>query len=76
VINLNYNNQYKFKISYHLTKSYNNEWMIIDYNRFNPGEPLKKGLLTVLEQLPGLIEWQDKTDVLAEDTYWSSYNIP
>jgi len=33
--------------------TYNNQWMVIDYKRFKVGKALKKGLLWVLEQLPG-----------------------
>jgi hypothetical protein len=50
--------------------------MIVDMKQFYPSEPLRKGLLTILEQLPGKIVWEDKTDVLERDTYWASYNIP
>lgn len=34
------------------------------------------GTLYVLEQLPGTIEFQDKTAVLSGDRYWPSYNTP
>ena len=50
--------------------------MIVDYKQFLAGEPLKDGLLTVLEQLPGQTVWTDRTDVLRAQSYWSSYNIP
>ncbi|XP_067929268.1 putative phospholipase B-like 2 [Watersipora subatra] len=57
--------------------TYNNEWMIVDYNKFTPGQAeLSKGLLTVLEQLPGMIVWDDVTPILAKQTYWASYNSP
>ena len=58
--------------------TYNNQWMIIDYKRFKPGKSLKrtKGLLWVLEQLPGHVHTEDKTDILAAQRYWPSYNTP
>lgn len=55
--------------------TYNNEWMIVDYKKFVPGEPLIDGLFTVLEQLPGQTVWEDKTDVLRAQSYWPSYNL-
>ncbi|XP_075217926.1 putative phospholipase B-like 1 [Lycorma delicatula] len=56
--------------------TFNNQWMIVDYNRFEPGKPLKNGLFWVLEQLPGYIAAQDETPVLTKQKYWASYNIP
>lgn len=54
--------------------TYNNQWMVIDYNKFQ--DDAKSEILYVLEQLPGMIEYQDVTNVLLEKTYWASYNIP
>lgn len=56
--------------------TYNNEWMIVDFNQFTPGEPLRPGLLTVLEQLPGSVVATDRTQVLKTSAYWPSYNLP
>lgn len=56
--------------------TYNNQWMIVDYKRFKPGQPLKDDLLWVLEQLPSLVEAGDMTDRLRSQTYWPSYNCP
>ena len=46
--------------------------MIVDYKQLGK----QNGLLTVLEQLPGLIEFADKTDHLLQHSYWPSYNVP
>ncbi|XP_074494182.1 putative phospholipase B-like 2 [Sebastes fasciatus] len=57
--------------------TYNNQWMIVDYNRFTPGKTdIKEGLFVVLEQIPGLVVFHDKTQELLEKGYWASYNIP
>ncbi|XP_072443457.1 putative phospholipase B-like 2 [Chiloscyllium punctatum] len=57
--------------------TYNNQWMIVDYNYFTPGQfDMKKNLLTILEQIPGQIITADKTDELMQSGYWASYNVP
>lgn len=53
--------------------TYNNMWMVVDYNRFTPGKPLPAGVLTVGEQLPGYFHYEDQTKVLSYG-YWPSYN--
>ncbi|XP_061842417.1 putative phospholipase B-like 2 [Nerophis lumbriciformis] len=57
--------------------TYNNQWMIVDYNNFAPGKTdLMKDLFVVLEQIPGQIIFTDKTEELLQKGYWASYNIP
>ncbi|XP_004690760.1 PREDICTED: putative phospholipase B-like 2 [Condylura cristata] len=57
--------------------TYNNQWMIVDYKAFVPGKPSPGSkVLTVLEQLPGMVVVADKTSELYQKTYWASYNIP
>ncbi|KAF8778477.1 putative phospholipase B-like 2 like protein [Argiope bruennichi] len=56
--------------------TYNNQWIILDFKKFQPGRPLQDGLLWVLEQLPGYLHSEDMTDVLRQQGYWPSYNVP
>ncbi|EGD71986.1 phospholipase B-like protein B, partial [Salpingoeca rosetta] len=55
--------------------SYNNQYMVVDLNKFTPGQPLPDGTLWVGEQIPGLVEYADMTGQLAKG-YWPSYNVP
>jgi len=56
--------------------TYNNQFMIIDYRKFTPGQPLPKaGLFYVLEQIPTYVEAKDMTQVLIKQGYWPSYNV-
>lgn len=57
--------------------TYNNQWMIVDYNRFDPNaKTLKPGTLTLFEQIPGFTKSMDVTSVLQKERYWASYNRP
>ncbi|XP_004635999.1 putative phospholipase B-like 2 [Octodon degus] len=57
--------------------TYNNQWMVVDYKAFIPGKPSPGSrVLTILEQIPGMVVVADKTSELYEKTYWASYNIP
>merc|ERR1712124_219340 len=60
----------------HNSGTYNNEWMVVDFdllkkNDRKMGDPLPNGVLTVLEQLPGLIIAEDQTEVLNNHSFWS-----
>ena len=55
--------------------TYNNQWMVLDYNLFTPGEPLKPGTFWILEQAPGTVQMADRTMLLDNQGFWSSYNI-
>ncbi|XP_069727387.1 putative phospholipase B-like 2 [Phaenicophaeus curvirostris] len=57
--------------------TYNNQWMVVDYKAFTPGKASpQQGVLTVLEQIPGLVVTADQTELLYQQGYWASYNVP
>ncbi|KAE9551530.1 hypothetical protein FO519_005260 [Halicephalobus sp. NKZ332] len=61
----------------HNSGTYNNQWVILDYKKFQPYKKLPDhGLLYVLEQMPGLVVYKDITGYLEENRYYASYNIP
>ena len=64
--------------SYNHSGTYNNEWQVIDLNKFTVGkQPTKDdGLLTILEEIPGQIHWEDMTDTLGKEGFWPSFNVP
>ena len=43
--------------------TYNNQYIIVDLNKFRPGAELQPGLLTIVEQMPGYCEAGDLTQV-------------
>ena len=49
--------------------------MIVDYKLLKSDEIPSKGILTVLEQIPGHVKIEDQTKYLLEKSYWKSYNI-
>lgn len=53
--------------------TYNNQFMIVDYKK---AATKSSGLLTVLEQLPGMIAYSDRTAALLKTSYHASYNVP
>ena len=48
--------------------------MIIDYKKLAMKEIPTEGVLTVLEQIPGLVVIEDQTKLLLTRGYWKSYN--
>jgi len=56
--------------------TYNNQYQVVDYKQFTPGNPLQPGTLWIVEQIPGYVVSADETSHLIEDGYWASYNIP
>jgi hypothetical protein len=55
--------------------TYNNQWMILDLNKFTPGQSLVPDTMWVAEQMPGIVASQDVTSILSYG-YYPSYNIP
>jgi hypothetical protein len=47
----------------HNSGTYNNQYMVLDLKRFQPGYQLQSELLWVVEQLPGMVEAADLTEV-------------
>jgi len=58
--------------------TYNNQWQIVDYKLFTPGQPLQANTLWIAEQIPGWVVSADLTSSLTANGqgYWPSYNIP
>nr|XP_027205368.1 putative phospholipase B-like 2 [Dermatophagoides pteronyssinus] len=63
--------------SYYNSGTYNNQFMIIDYKKFQPDQQkIQPNFLWILEQMPGIIIANDMTEILLKQTYWPSYNVP
>jgi len=56
--------------------TYNNQWQVVDMNRFSPGVAPSAGLLTILEEVPGMIHAEDMTPHLVAEKFWPSFNVP
>lgn len=44
--------------------TYNNQYMIVDMRKVTLGHSIEDGALTVVEQIPGLVEFSDQTQTL------------
>ncbi|KAK2864932.1 hypothetical protein Q7C36_004086 [Tachysurus vachellii] len=55
--------------------TYNNQYMVVDVSKVSLGSRLDDGALTIVEQIPGLVEYSDQTEALRFG-YWPSYNVP
>uniref|UniRef100_A0A7S2XB89 Phospholipase B-like n=1 Tax=Lotharella oceanica TaxID=641309 RepID=A0A7S2XB89_9EUKA len=55
--------------------TYNNQWMVLDLNKFVKGQALANDTFWVLEEVPGLIHAEDQSSWLQEKRYWGSYNV-
>lgn len=60
----------------HNSGTYNNQWMVADYKKFVPHQPLPAWTFAVSESVPGPYyhPGEDMTDVLQRDR-WPSYNV-
>jgi len=56
--------------------TYNAQWLVIDYNQFKLGEPLRDNTFWVLEQVPGAMNKADMSFYLRSNGYFASYNRP
>ena len=48
--------------------------MVLDYNQFEPGKPLKNGTFIISEQIPGYVINNDLSQLVQEKGYFGSYN--
>ena len=56
--------------------TYDNQWMVIDIDKFEPFNDPLPGFLHVVEEIPGYVEHGDLTSHLISNGYWASYNNP
>eukprot|EP00928_Gymnodinium_smaydae_P089142 TRINITY_DN73143_c0_g1_i1.p1 TRINITY_DN73143_c0_g1~~TRINITY_DN73143_c0_g1_i1.p1 ORF type:complete len:614 (+),score=131.30 TRINITY_DN73143_c0_g1_i1:129-1970(+) len=59
----------------HFSGTYANQYMVVDFKRFTPKQPIKADTLWVVEEMPGLVVGGDRSETLARG-YWPSYNVP
>ena len=52
------------------------QWMVVNYKQFVPNQPLAPETFWVLEQLRGNVMMVDMSEILDNDRYWASYNLP
>jgi len=62
-------------LSMYNSGTYNNQYMVVNYNLYTPQQQLQNNTLFVCEQIPGLVVGADLTDQL-ERGYFASYNVP
>jgi len=63
--------------SMHNSGTYNNEWIIVDYNLFNTEDNnLAPNTVWILEQIPGDTESADVTSIVNKQGFWPSFNVP
>lgn len=69
-------NDWSQTFSAHSSGTYNNQWMVVDFKQYDEFlHTILPGFLTVLEEIPGLIQYKDMTSVLLNTSYWASYNV-
>jgi len=56
--------------------TYNNQFIIVDYNLFTPGHTLPDNTIMIVETIPGKMHVQDVTQTAVKQGYWASYNRP
>lgn len=53
-----------------------NQFIVVDYNRFIPGQAIKDNTVRMLEQIPGITHQADLSNQLNYKGYWASFNRP
>jgi hypothetical protein len=56
--------------------TYNNQYVVTDYNKFTPGQKPSDDFVWAIEQLPGYYHMADRTAELRENRYIPSLNTP
>jgi len=68
-------NQWAQIVGRNFSGTYTNQYVVVDFKKFTPGQPLGQGMLHVVEEIPSTYRYIDATQFL-ERKYWPSYNVP
>eukprot|EP01013_Petalomonas_cantuscygni_P017351 TRINITY_DN34497_c0_g1_i1.p1 TRINITY_DN34497_c0_g1~~TRINITY_DN34497_c0_g1_i1.p1 ORF type:complete len:658 (-),score=143.06 TRINITY_DN34497_c0_g1_i1:443-2320(-) len=58
----------------HQSSTYNNEWLVVDYKQFTPGQPLREDTVWLIDQMPNEYTAYDLTPNITQSTWFGSWN--
>lgn len=70
------NDEWRKHLAYKNSGTFNNQWLVVDYNNYVPSGPLTNGTFSVIEQIPGKVSSVDLSFELIQNGHFASHNLP